>query len=82
MLVSVDIIATYYILCILNFINNLHFLLHDPIPSTDTVDNLIWKGHVAIMAGLGFYYESFHVYLAEDQIYQKFTMQINYCIDP
>lgn len=76
MLVSVDTIATYPILCILNFINNLHFLLPDPIPSTDTVDSLIWKGHVAIMAGFGFYDESFRVYLAEDQIYWKCIMQI------
>lgn len=76
MLVSADTIATYHILCSLNFINDLHFLLHDPIPCTDTVDNLIWKGHVAIMAAFGFYYKSFHVYLAEDEIYWKFTIQI------
>lgn len=60
----------------LYFINNLHFLLHNPIPFTDTVDNLIWKGNVTIMAGFGFYYEGFHVYLGEDHIYWKFTMQI------
>lgn len=28
------------------------------------------------MAGFGFYYGGFHVYLGEDHIYWKFTMQI------
>lgn len=67
--VFVDTVSTYHILCVTKFIHNLHFLFHNPIPSTDRVDhligknNLIWGQH----GWLWFLLQKFCVYLAEDK---------------